>query len=127
MMERGEIFVPDITCMYDHTKFCVDCKLYSTNMDNIRRLARNRYFKNVFGYWMGEFPSVQQVVDLLFVFEDKNPLIHTDTFGITAVPDPLIQLGREAARLRRNYVIKRFEVFKIDDFSFNVRCPNMPG
>lgn len=127
MTERGELFVSDIPCMYNHKNACVDCKLFSTNMDNIRKLTWNRYFRNVFGYHMSEFPTVQQVVDLLFVFEDENPIIHTDTFGITAVPGPVIQLGREVARLRRNYAIKRFEVFNMDDFAFNVRCPNMPG
>ena len=113
-----------IPCMYDHKVPCVDCKLYPTKLDSIRKMTEGKFFKKYFTNLIGEFPTPRQLSELLFHFDDKDSKINTKTFGPMLIPSPLLSLGYDFAQDRRNYVIRRFEKFNGDDFAFGVRCPN---
>jgi hypothetical protein len=123
-MKESPVILHFKFCMYDHRKPCVDCKLYSTNLDSIRKLAQGKYFKSCFSRLVGENPTPRQLSELLFHYDDKNPVFITETFGRTHIPSPLLSLGYDMAKERRNYVIRRFEIFNSEDFAFGVRCPN---
>ena len=113
-----------IPCMYDHRVPCVDCKLYSTNLDSIRKMSQGKYFKSYFSRLIGENPTPRQLSELLFHFDDKDFKINTETFGRTRIPSPLLSLGYDFAQERRNWVIRRFEKFNSEDFASGVHCPN---
>ena len=124
MKENGEETSFQIPCMYNHKVPCIDCKLYSTNLDNIRKQARNKNFKKYFSRLIGEYPTPQQVSELLFNFDNKDGSINTETFGRMRIPSPLLSLGYGIAKERREYVIRKFEKFNIEEFAFGVHCPN---
>jgi len=124
MKENGKDSSFRIPCLYDHKKPCVDCNLYSTNLESIRKLAKNRSFRNYFSRLVGEFPTTRQVSELIFHFDDRYPAIHTETFGLTHIPSPLLEVGYDIAKIRREYVVKRSERLNFEDYAFKVRCPN---
>ena len=124
MVENNDRFSPQIPCMYDNTKPCVDCNIYSINLENIRRLARNEPFKRLFSYYMGDFPTWQNVADLLSRTDEEDPVTHTETFHSTTFPKKLKDLAKDLNKQRREYVIKRFSRFNDDDYAFEVHCSN---
>ena len=124
MKERKIVSSFPIPCMYDRKKLCLDCSLYSENINNLRKWSFDRSFRRDFGYYFGEFPTTQQVSALLFHFEDKNPFMLTSSFGWMDIPKEFTPVVMDIANERRDYVVNRFKKFNIEDYAFYVRCPN---
>lgn len=106
MIERGKTFTPSIPCLNDHKRPCIECTGHSINFENLRRLARDRYVRYVFSKEVADFPTIQQISDLINSFDEPRASIYSDSLGTHIFVSPeLRKLGKTLADLRYRYSI----------------------
>jgi len=116
---RGEIFVPFYPCMWNSGEICEDCKLLATNIASLRKFTRRADVKYVFGKEVADFPSVQQLCDLIFsVNKDRPTYIRSESLeSYIRIRGNLKALGQSLADERREFIIKA---------SYDRRFPRCP-